>query len=58
MELKKQYKEVDIKKFTDLEKENYLTQIVKIEKDKIEWVDNSSDIYLWALFGKWSYVKI
>ena len=52
VELKKQYKGVDIKKFTDLEKENYLTQIVKIEKDKIEWVDNSSDIYLWALFGK------
>lgn len=52
VELKKQYKEVDIKKFTDLEKENYLTQIVKIGKDKIEWVDNSSDIYLWALFGK------
>lgn len=49
---KKQYKKVDIKKFSDLEKENYLTQIVKIEEDEIEWIDNSSVIYLWALFGK------
>lgn len=49
---KKQYEKVDIKKFSDLEKENYLTQIVKIEEDEIEWLDNSSVIYLWALFGK------
>lgn len=49
---KKQYEKVDIKKFSDLEKENYLTQIVKIEEDEIEWLDNSSVIYLWALFGE------
>lgn len=52
MKHKKQYEKVDIKKFSDLEKENYLTQIVKIEEDEIEWLDNSSVIYLWALFGK------
>ena len=28
MKHKKQYEKVDIKKFSDLEKENYLTQIV------------------------------
>lgn len=54
MKHKEQYKKVKIKEFSylELEKENYLIPIVKITEDKIEWQDEKSEIYLWALFGK------
>ncbi|MEQ3459601.1 hypothetical protein ABM130_03380 [Enterococcus cecorum] len=53
VEQKELYKNaVEKRKFSDLEKEDYLVPIVKIVEDDIEWMDNDSVIYLWALFGE------
>ena len=52
MRHKELYKDVEIKRFTALETVEYLKPIVKIEGDTEEWIDNESDVYLWALLGK------
>lgn len=32
--------------------EAYLEKIVEIKGENIHWIDENSDVYLWALFGK------
>ncbi len=54
---KELYKNVEIKKFSDFEKEDYLIPIVKIIDDIIEWIDKESAVYLWALFGRKDFEK-
>lgn len=54
MKHKEQYKDVVIKKFSDLKKEDYLIPVVKTVGDEFDFLDNDDDspIDLWALFGK------
>jgi hypothetical protein len=53
MERKEQYKKEIARKYTELENpEAYLEKIVEIKGENIHWIDENSDVYLWALFGK------